>query len=126
MIELPFRRMSPSVGLSKPAIIRSVVVFPQPEGPRKVTNSPLLTSRSVLKDLCDPVKLDDGICLFVHNFMFLVLYISYFLISLILFSFLIFFFFIFLFSYSLNFFFSLILFFTNDTSFKIPAENLSR
>ena len=45
MISLPFRRICPSVGRSKPAIIRRVVVFPQPEGPRKVTNSPFLTSR---------------------------------------------------------------------------------
>src|SRR6266540_6350251 len=30
----------PPVGRSKPAIIRSVVVLPQPDGPRKDTNSP--------------------------------------------------------------------------------------
>ena len=44
-MSLPSSRMSPDVGISKPAIIRSVVVFPQPEGPRKVTNSPRFTSR---------------------------------------------------------------------------------
>jgi hypothetical protein len=32
--------MTPRVGLSKPAIMRSTVVLPQPEGPRKVMNSP--------------------------------------------------------------------------------------
>src|SRR5215208_4989544 len=37
--------MVPEVGISKPAIMRSVVVFPQPEGPRKETNSPFSTSR---------------------------------------------------------------------------------
>ena len=32
--------MLPAVGAMKPAIIRSVVVLPQPLGPRKVTSSP--------------------------------------------------------------------------------------
>jgi len=32
--------MAPSVGVSNPAIIRSVVVFPQPEGPSIEKNSP--------------------------------------------------------------------------------------
>ena len=32
----PSMRISPSVGVSKPAIIRSVVVLPQPEGPSNV------------------------------------------------------------------------------------------
>ena len=41
----PLRSISPEVGRSKPAIIRRVVVFPHPEGPKKVTNSPRLTSR---------------------------------------------------------------------------------
>ncbi len=41
----PFSRSSPSVGLSKPAIMRSVVVLPQPDGPRNVTNSPRCTVR---------------------------------------------------------------------------------
>ncbi len=44
-MSLPFNSNSPSVGLSKPAIIRSVVVLPQPEGPKKVTNSPLFIVR---------------------------------------------------------------------------------
>src|SRR5258706_16147725 len=37
--------MRPAVGRSKPAIIRRVVVFPQPEGPRNDTNSPRAASR---------------------------------------------------------------------------------
>ena len=45
VISSPFNRISPLVGISKPAIMRSVVVFPQPDGPKKVTNSPLPTSR---------------------------------------------------------------------------------
>src|SRR6476659_9237402 len=36
----PWRRMRPSSGLSKPAIMRSVVVFPQPLGPSIEKNSP--------------------------------------------------------------------------------------
>src|SRR5262249_39441148 len=37
-------RMSPDVGCSNPAIMRSVVVLPQPDGPRKTTNSPSVIS----------------------------------------------------------------------------------
>jgi hypothetical protein len=37
--------MSPDVGCSKPAIIMSVVDLPEPEGPRKVMNSPGSISR---------------------------------------------------------------------------------
>src|SRR2546426_6128866 len=36
----PRRRISPRSGSSKPATILIVVVFPQPEGPRSVMNSP--------------------------------------------------------------------------------------
>ena len=36
----------PEVGSVKPAIIRSVVVLPQPDGPSNEKNSPLATSRS--------------------------------------------------------------------------------
>ena len=39
----PFRSISPDVGISKPAIIRSVVVFPHPDEPRMVRNSPRAT-----------------------------------------------------------------------------------
>src|SRR5512141_2297130 len=35
----------PVVGVSKPAIMRRVVVLPQPDGPRKDTNSPFFTSK---------------------------------------------------------------------------------
>jgi len=35
----------PASGRSKPATIRSVVVFPQPEGPSSVRNSPGCTAR---------------------------------------------------------------------------------
>ena len=35
----------PAVGRSKPAIIRSVVVLPQPDGPRNDTNSPFSAAR---------------------------------------------------------------------------------
>src|SRR5690606_24453667 len=33
-------RMLPEVGVSRPAIMRRLVVFPQPEGPSRQTNSP--------------------------------------------------------------------------------------
>jgi hypothetical protein len=36
---------SPSVMSSRPAIIRSAVDFPQPEGPTRIMNSPSLMSR---------------------------------------------------------------------------------
>src|SRR5215475_11534602 len=42
----PSRSTRPAVGCSKPAISRSVVVLPQPEGPRSEKNSPLETTRS--------------------------------------------------------------------------------
>jgi len=36
----PATEMRPLSGFSKPAISRNVVVFPHPDGPRRVTNSP--------------------------------------------------------------------------------------
>ena len=39
-------QMRPLVGSMSPAIIRRVVVLPQPEGPSSVTSSPSATSRS--------------------------------------------------------------------------------
>src|SRR6266511_1785362 len=36
----------PAVTVSRPATMRSAVVFPQPDGPTKTTNSPSPTSRS--------------------------------------------------------------------------------
>src|SRR5579864_1510734 len=38
-------RISPAVGVSRPAIMRRRVVFPEPEGPRKTRNSPSRVSR---------------------------------------------------------------------------------
>src|SRR4051812_41563971 len=43
----PRRRMRPEVGSSKPAIMRSVVVLPQPLGPSREKNSPAPISRSI-------------------------------------------------------------------------------
>ena len=43
----PWSRIRPSVGSSKPAIIRSVVVLPEPDGPSIEKNSPSQTSRSM-------------------------------------------------------------------------------
>ena len=37
---LPPRRTRPVVGSSKPPIMRSMVVLPQPDGPSSVTSSP--------------------------------------------------------------------------------------
>jgi len=37
--------IAPAVGCSKPAIIRRVVVLPQPDGPRNDTNSPFAADR---------------------------------------------------------------------------------
>ena len=42
--DLPSMAMSPALGISKPAIIISVVVLPDPLGPRSVRNSPERTS----------------------------------------------------------------------------------
>ncbi len=42
----PRRRMRPLVGCSKPAIMRSVVVLPQPDGPSIVKNSPSAIGKS--------------------------------------------------------------------------------
>jgi len=44
----------PAVGRSKPAIVRRVVVFPQPEGPTSVTNSPRSISRSTSSTASTP------------------------------------------------------------------------
>src|SRR5829696_4197429 len=45
--ERPSISISPSVGSSKPATIRSVVVLPHPDGPSSARNSPGCTSRSM-------------------------------------------------------------------------------
>ena len=41
----PSISMVPVLGGAKPAIMRSVVVLPQPDGPSSETNSPFLSSR---------------------------------------------------------------------------------
>ena len=43
----PWSSIRPDVGSSKPPIIRRVVVLPQPDGPRRLKNSPSRTSRSM-------------------------------------------------------------------------------
>ncbi len=48
LIVLPSSTMRPPVGNSKPAIMRSVVVLPQPLGPSSVTNSPFSTDSETL------------------------------------------------------------------------------
>src|ERR1700682_3746415 len=44
LMTLPLTRISPASGSRKPAIMRSAVDLPQPEGPRRQMNSPSLTS----------------------------------------------------------------------------------
>ena len=44
----PSSRMWPSVGTSKPASMRSVVVLPHPDGPSRLKNSPFGIARSML------------------------------------------------------------------------------
>ena len=45
MTSSPLSSMRPEVGASKPPIIRRVVVLPQPDGPSRLKNSPVWTSR---------------------------------------------------------------------------------
>src|SRR6476659_4721707 len=44
----PSMKIEPDVGASNPAISRSMVVLPQPDGPRSVRNSPGAIERSTL------------------------------------------------------------------------------
>ena len=44
----------PAVGSLNPAIIRSVVVLPQPDGPSREKNSPLAMSRSTWSTTVEP------------------------------------------------------------------------
>ena len=44
-MSVPSTTIVPAVGFSNPAIIRRVVVLPQPDGPRNDTNSPRTASR---------------------------------------------------------------------------------
>src|SRR5262249_30507436 len=43
-VDTPSIRMSPPSGVSKPAMRRRAVDLPQPDGPRRQTNSPSATS----------------------------------------------------------------------------------
>jgi len=43
---MPFSRMVPASGCCRPATIIKVVVLPEPEGPSRVRNSPVLRLRS--------------------------------------------------------------------------------
>jgi hypothetical protein len=43
----PSMKICPPDGVSSPAIMRSVVVLPQPEGPKMVVSVPLGTSKSM-------------------------------------------------------------------------------
>src|SRR3954464_5641807 len=51
---IPPSSIRPPSGRSKPAIRRSVVVLPEPEGPSSVKNSPRRTSRSMLSTAITP------------------------------------------------------------------------
>src|SRR6266571_1289667 len=55
--DLPSKSMSPADGSSSPAIIRRVVVFPQPEGPSRIASSPSPTFRSRSATATIPSKL---------------------------------------------------------------------
>ena len=46
--------ISPAVDVSSPAIMRSVVDLPQPDGPTRTTNSPSAMSRSMPWTVCTP------------------------------------------------------------------------
>ncbi len=46
----PSNRTWPLSGVSRPAMMRSSVVLPQPEGPRSAISAPVGTSRSMLSD----------------------------------------------------------------------------
>ena len=55
------RKICPEVGSSSPAIMRSVVVLPQPEGPSRQKNSP---SRTVKLESFTAVKSAKALCRF--------------------------------------------------------------
>src|SRR5689334_745358 len=48
--------MVPASGQSRPAMMRSSVVLPEPEGPSKASNSPLSTRRSTLSSAAKSPK----------------------------------------------------------------------
>src|SRR5947209_878181 len=57
----PSSRMRPEVGNSSPAIIRSVVVLPQPEGPSRQKNSP---SSTMKLEFCTATNSPNALCRF--------------------------------------------------------------
>ena len=57
----PSSRIAPEVGSSSPAIMRSVVVLPQPEGPSRQKNSP---SRTVKVESFTAAKSPKLLCRF--------------------------------------------------------------
>src|SRR5215213_1246434 len=57
VISTPLILIVPAVGVSKPATMRSVVVLPQPLGPRNEMNSPRSTSRLKFSTAVDVAKL---------------------------------------------------------------------
>src|ERR671923_188467 len=57
----PSSRMRPEVGSSSPAIMRKVVVLPQPDGPSMTKNSPL---RTVRFEFFTAVKSPNALCRF--------------------------------------------------------------
>ncbi len=52
---LPPMRIVPDVTVSRPAIMRSVVDFPQPDGPSRIMNSPSRMSSDTLRTAATPV-----------------------------------------------------------------------
>ena len=60
----PLTLTVPSAGSMKPVMVRSVVVLPQPEGPRKVKNSPSFTWTLIL---CSAVKLSNFTTIFFNS-----------------------------------------------------------
>src|SRR5437868_15422663 len=48
----PAASISPSTGRSSPAMARSVVVLPQPDGPSSVNNFPVPTSKEMSRAAC--------------------------------------------------------------------------
>src|SRR4029450_5476488 len=69
----PSSRIAPPLGSTKPAIICSVVVLPQPDGPNRETNSPFSTPSvrpstavCVPKRLLSPSRDRNAKCLTLH------------------------------------------------------------
>src|SRR5579863_8301790 len=52
-------KILPVVGVSNPEMSRSIVVLPQPDGPNRVRNSPLCTSRLIFCNMSWPCMVLD-------------------------------------------------------------------